>query len=129
MNDHSFIEMKYEWLYAGLHIPLRWPSTIQGAGVNQAVKKTRAKRRTAPKEERQAQLIRATIRSIAKHGLSVTTMATVAKEARLSQGIINLHFQSKERLLEETLLHIVGEYREAWQTVESILPKIMDRCP
>ena len=84
--------------------------------MNQAVKKTRAKRRTAPKEERQAQLIRATIRSIAKHGLSVTTMATVAKEARLSQGIINLHFQSKERLLEETLLHIVGEYREAWQT-------------
>lgn len=76
--------------------------------------KARTKRRTAPKEQRQIQLIKATIRSIAKHGLSVTTMATVAGEARLSQGIINLHFQSKERLLEETLLYVVDEYRQAW---------------
>lgn len=41
-------------------------------------------------------------------------MATVSSEASLSQGIINLHFQSKDRLLEETLSHIVGEYRAAW---------------
>ena len=76
---------------------------------------TRTKRRTASKEQRQAQLIKATIRSIAKHGLSETTMATVAGEAGLSQGIINLHFQSKERLLEETLRFIVEEYRTAWR--------------
>ena len=83
--------------------------------MSQPASKTRIKRRTASKEERQTQLIKATIRSIAKHGLSVTTMATVAKEAGLSQGIINLHFKSKERLLEETLLYIVDEYRSAWQ--------------
>jgi len=82
--------------------------------LSQPVTKPRTQRRTASKEERQLQLIKATIRSIAKHGLSVTTMATVAKEARLSQGIINLHFQNKERLLEETLLHVVDEYRVAW---------------
>ena len=41
-------------------------------------------------------------------------MATVSSEASLSQGIINLHFKSKERLLEETLVHIVDEYRSAW---------------
>ena len=82
--------------------------------MSQPATKPRTQRRTASKEERQSQLIKATIRSIAKHGLSVTTMATVAKEARLSQGIINLHFQSKERLLEETLLHVVDEYRVAW---------------
>jgi len=74
----------------------------------------RTKRRTASKAQRQSQLIRATIRSIALHGLSETTMSTVAKEAGLSQGIINLHFQSKERLLEETLIYIVDEYRVAW---------------
>lgn len=61
-------------------------------------------------------MIKATIRAIARHGLSVTTIATVAKEAGLSQGIINLHFKSKERLLEETLSHIVDEYRAAWYT-------------
>ena len=82
--------------------------------MNQSITKPRTKRRTASKEERQVQLIKATIRSIAKHGLSVTTMATVANEAKLSQGIINLHFQSKERLLEETLRYVVDEYRIAW---------------
>jgi len=82
--------------------------------LSQTLIKPRAKRRTASKQQRQAQLIKATIRSIAKHGLSETTMATVSSEASLSQGIINLHFQSKDRLLEETLSHIVGEYRAAW---------------
>ena len=82
--------------------------------MNQSLIKPRTKRRTASKEERKGQLIKATIRSIARHGLSETTIATVAKEAGLSQGIINLHFQSKERLLEETLSHIVDEYRTAW---------------
>jgi len=82
--------------------------------VSQLESKPRTKRRTASKEERKVQLIKATIRSIAKNGLSVTTMSTVAKEAGLSQGIINLHFQSKDRLLEETLRYVVDEYRVAW---------------
>lgn len=89
-------------------------SPERGSSLSQALKKSRTKRRTASKEVRQGQLIKATIRSIARHGLSETTIATVAKEAGLSQGIINLHFQSKERLLEETLAHIVEEYRAAW---------------
>ena len=72
-----------------------------------------AKRRTAPPEERRQQLIDATIRSVANHGLADTTIATVAREAGLSQGIINLHFQSKERLLTETLRYIADEYRNA----------------
>jgi TetR/AcrR family transcriptional repressor of bet genes len=80
----------------------------------QSATKPRIKRRTASKQERQVQLIKATIRSIAKHGLSETTMANVAREAKLSQGIINLHFKSKDRLLEETLRYVVDEYRAAW---------------
>ena len=82
--------------------------------MNQAATSPRTKPRTASKQARKTQLIKATIRSIAKHGLSVTTMATVAREAGLSQGIINLHFQSKEKLLEETLRHVVDEYRTTW---------------
>jgi TetR/AcrR family transcriptional regulator, transcriptional repressor of bet genes len=73
------------------------------------------KKRTASKAERRSQLIDATIRSIAAHGLSDTTMATVAGEAGLSQGIINLHFQSKEKLLLETLAHVVDEYKQLWE--------------
>jgi len=37
----------------------------------------------------------------------------VAQEAGLSQGIINLHFQTKEGLLTETLRYIADEYRNA----------------
>jgi len=78
--------------------------------------KAALKKRTAPKEQRQQQLIQATIRSVASLGLSDTTMASVCREAGLSQGIINLHFQSKERLLIETLSFIAEEYRDAWET-------------
>ncbi len=77
--------------------------------------KQAARRRTAPKAERQQQLIDATIRSVARHGLSDTTTATVAREAGLSVGIINLHFQSKDRLLVETLRYLSEQYREAWE--------------
>ncbi|MCH8228663.1 MAG: transcriptional regulator BetI [Proteobacteria bacterium] len=73
------------------------------------------KKRTASKQERQLQLIRATIRSVAKNGLADTTMSTVAREAGLSQGIINLHFQSKDRLLVETLRYIADEYKTSWE--------------
>lgn len=72
-------------------------------------------RRTASKEARRAQLIQATIQSIAKYGLSDTTVATVAKEANLSQGIVNLHFQSKQGLLIETLKSVADEYKDAWE--------------
>jgi TetR/AcrR family transcriptional repressor of bet genes len=55
----------------------------------------------------------AAIRCIANRGLAETTIATVAQEAGLSQGIINLHFRSKERLLTETLRYLSDEYRTA----------------
>ncbi|MEX1993906.1 MAG: transcriptional regulator BetI, partial [Steroidobacteraceae bacterium] len=70
-------------------------------------------RRTAPPAERREQLILATIRSVANHGLAATTVATVAQEAGLSQGIVNLHFRSKDGLLTETLRYLADEYRTA----------------
>lgn len=83
--------------------------------MGKAVLKDVGRKRTAPKEERQQQLIQATIRSVAENGLSDTTMATVSRKAGLSQGIINLHFQSKDRLLVETLSYIAEEYRFSWE--------------
>jgi len=83
--------------------------------MNSAATAASTKRRTQPKEKRQLQLIQATIRSIAEHGLSDTTITTVSREAGLSQGIINLHFQSKERLLLETLSFVVDEYKNHWE--------------
>lgn len=71
------------------------------------------RRRTAPPEQRREQLILATIRSVAERGLADTTIATVAQEAGLSQGIVNLHFRSKDGLLTETLRYLADEYRSA----------------
>lgn len=72
-------------------------------------------RRTEPREVRRQQLIDATIASIAQHGMSGTTMATVTRIANLSSGIVAFHFQSKENLLVETLLSLAREHREVWR--------------
>lgn len=82
-----------------------------------AVAKPVTKRRSASKEERREQLIKATIKCIARKGLSGTTMADVTSEAGLSLGIINLHFQSKDKLLVATLSYVADEYKEGWNRV------------
>jgi TetR/AcrR family transcriptional repressor of bet genes len=67
-------------------------------------------RRALPKEVRKEQLIQATMKCIALHGLSGVTMAKVTQEAGLSMGIANLHFKSKDKLLLETLQYVTAEY-------------------
>lgn len=71
--------------------------------------------RKASKETRQLQLIEATIDSLAKRGYSDTTMADVADGAGLSRGIVNFHFESKEKLLIATLQHMYDEYSAHWR--------------
>lgn len=82
-----------------------------------ALKKTPTRR--AGKEYRKRQLIEAAIQSIAKRGLGDTTLSHVAKTAGLSQGIINLHFTSKENLLNETINYVRSEYEENWKSALS----------
>ena len=69
-------------------------------------------RRTASREERRRQLIDATMKCIARKGMGSMTLGDVAKEAGLSQGIVNLQFESKDNLLKETLSTLANEYRE-----------------
>ena len=69
------------------------------------------KSRTASRAARRLQLIDATMKCIARKGMSSTTLGDVAREAGLSQGIVNLHFESKDNLLNETLRHLADEYR------------------
>jgi TetR/AcrR family transcriptional repressor of bet genes len=71
--------------------------------------------RKASKELRRQQLIEATIGAIARKGYAALTLADVAKAAGLSGGIVNFHFESKEKLLVETLRHLAEEYRQNWQ--------------
>ncbi len=68
------------------------------------------KRQILPRAVRREQLSQATMRCIARLGLSSVTLSQVTKEAGLSQGIANLHFAGKEDLLVETLRYVTGEY-------------------
>ena len=52
---------------------------------------------------RRGQLIKAALNSIVKNGLPGTTLATVAREAGLSQGVAVFYFQTKEGLLAAAL--------------------------
>ena len=80
--------------------------------------------RKASKEMRQQQLIEATIDSLARRGYSETTMADVADGAGLSRGIVNFHFESKEKLLVATLQYMADEYSLHWRRA---LDKAEDR--
>ena len=80
-------------------------------------------RRALAKGRRRQQLIDATIKCISMKGLGSTTLADVAREAGLSQGIVNLHFNSKDNLLAETLTFLAEDYDlEFRQALENSLP-------
>lgn len=75
-----------------------------------ALAETKSPRRKASREARRQQLIESTIKCIARKGLGSTTLADVASQAGLSQGIVNLHFDSKDNLLAATLRFLADEY-------------------
>ena len=63
------------------------------------------------KEARRTQLIEATIDCVARRGFADLTLAQVAEAARLSVGIVNFYFKSKDALLLATFTHMVEDYR------------------
>lgn len=72
------------------------------------------KKRTAPREIRRKQLIMAAIDSISKRGFSDTTLKHVTEKAKLSHGVVNYHFESKEALYDATLGHLARENYDNW---------------
>lgn len=86
--------------------------------MNKALRKSKddvkSGRRTETKEVRRSQLIDATIDSIAQYGIGGTTMSTVTEIAGLSIGIVNFHFESKQKLFEQTLVTLAQEHHAQW---------------
>jgi AcrR family transcriptional regulator len=72
--------------------------------------------RKASRQHRRQQIIDATIKTLARRGYSQTTLTEVALTAGVSHGLLNFHFETKEKLLTETLLLMADEYRENWTT-------------
>ena len=64
---------------------------------------------------RRRQLLDAAFRSIVVNGLARTTLATVAAEAGLSQGVAVFYYQSKSGLLTAVLEYLYQRYEEHWR--------------
>ncbi len=82
--------------------------------MTEAAQKQSGKSRTASRDVRRKQLIMAAIESISKRGFSGTTLKHVTQGAKLSHGVVNFYFESKETLYVETLGYIVNEHYELW---------------
>ena len=82
----------------------------------QPAKQRPRKERKENADKRRLQLLEATLRSIVAHGLAKTTLATVANEAGLSQGVAVFYFKSKTGLLTETLREQYQRYERNWKS-------------
>ena len=70
--------------------------------------------RTMSREARRGQLIEATIQTLAARGYSRLTLTEVARSVGLSHGLVLFHFETKDRLMAETLAYLAEEYRQNW---------------
>jgi TetR/AcrR family transcriptional regulator, transcriptional repressor of bet genes len=93
-----------------------WQWQFRGQPVNNAEPSPPRTPRTLSKDARRVQIIEATIATLAKRGFSRTTVTDVARRAGLSHGLLLFHFESKDRLLAETLDFLSDEYRMNWQS-------------
>ena len=73
--------------------------------------------RKEPRAVRRSQLIEATIETLALRGYARTTLTEVARVAGLSHGLVNFHFDNKEKLLAETLAYLAEEYTRTGRSI------------
>ena len=100
-----------------MNAPLSDKGNISLASIetNDALRSTGNNGQKASKETRRQQLIEATINSLAKRGYAETTMADISDGAGMSRGIVNFHFESKDKLLIATLQFLSDEYSAHWR--------------
>ena len=82
----------------------------------------RPKERQAIKVWNRQKIIDATIAVINTQGIAGTTIARVVELAEVSMGLVNLHFESKERLLEAALGHMAEKYDAHWKATLQAAP-------
>lgn len=80
------------------------------------------------KDLRRQQLIEATIAVIGRQGYAGTRLADVARQARVSYGVVGFYFKTKEELLLATLQWLADEYTRVWRNaVAKAGPSPVDR--
>ena len=82
----------------------------------------RPKEREAIKAWNRQKIIDATIAVINARGIAGTTVARVVEAAEVSMGLVNLHFESKQRLLEAVLRYMAEGYDAHWRRALAAAP-------
>ena len=67
------------------------------------------------KDIRRQQIIEATITVIGRKGYAGTRLADVAKQAKVSYGVVGFYFNTKDELLLATLQYLADEYTRVWK--------------
>ncbi|MGA8261117.1 MAG: transcriptional regulator BetI [Arenicellales bacterium] len=67
------------------------------------------------KDIRRQQIIEATIAVIGRKGYAGTRLADVAKQAKVSYGVVGFYFNTKDELLLATLQYLADEYTRVWK--------------
>lgn len=67
------------------------------------------------KDIRRQQIIEATITVIGRKGYAGTRLADVAKQAKVSYGVVGFYFNTKDELLLATLRYLSDEYTRVWK--------------
>jgi AcrR family transcriptional regulator len=60
----------------------------------------------APEQDRQARILAAVVRLLAQGGISAVSMRAVSREAGVSLGLVNYHYDDKTSLIGAALRHI-----------------------
>lgn len=86
----------------------------------------RPRDREAIKAWNRQKVIDAAIAVINTEGIADITIARVIELAEVSMGLVNLHFESKERMLEAALRYMAAEYDAHWRQALEMAPD--DAC-
>ncbi len=73
--------------------------------------------RKLAKDKQRQHLLNANIECIAKMGLSETSITHISKAANMSRGIVNFYFESKEKMMLETLDYLLMQQELLWKSV------------
>ncbi len=73
--------------------------------------------REEQKQKTRRKLLKATIDNISTEGLEGVTISKVTKQAKVSRGMCNYHFETKEQLIREAFHLIYSEHVETWRRI------------
>lgn len=74
-------------------------------------------KREKQREKTRKKLLEATIDTISTEGLDEVTMSKVTKHAKLSRGMCNYHFETKEQLIKEAFQMVYNEHETTWRRI------------